>query len=185
MSTSNKCPKCQEEIQADAKKCKHCQADLRNWLVRHKIITGILVLFGLGIISSALGNTDSTNNSNSTNYLPNKNVEANQVVEIPIKITAIELANAYEKNEVKADKDYKGKTLEITGTIKEIGTILSQTFIVLSSGKEFSITDIQCFFDDQAQIDKIAELSKGNQITVQCKVDGKSLNVGVRNCIIK
>lgn len=47
---TKKCSKCGEEILADAKKCKHCQADLRNWFVRHKIISIILLLFLLGIV---------------------------------------------------------------------------------------------------------------------------------------
>lgn len=40
-----------------------------------------------------------------------------------IKITAIDLAKAYEENEVKADKDYKDKNVEVTGKIKGIGII--------------------------------------------------------------
>lgn len=64
---TKKCPKCGELIQASAKRCKHCQADLRNWFVRHKIITGILILIVLGIIVSAGGNKDkSTTSDNNT-----------------------------------------------------------------------------------------------------------------------
>ncbi len=62
---TKKCPKCQEDIQLGAKKCKHCGADLRNWFVKHKIITGILILFVIGIIGSAMGdNKETSNNSN-------------------------------------------------------------------------------------------------------------------------
>ncbi|MDO8886340.1 Ltp family lipoprotein [Candidatus Oleimmundimicrobium sp.] len=64
---TKKCPKCQEDIQLGAKKCKHCGADLRNWFVKHKIITGILILFVIGIIGSAMGgNKETSNNSNGT-----------------------------------------------------------------------------------------------------------------------
>jgi uncharacterized membrane protein YvbJ len=49
---TKKCPKCGEEIQASAKKCKHCQSDLRNWFVRHKIMTGILALIGIVILGA-------------------------------------------------------------------------------------------------------------------------------------
>lgn len=47
---TKKCPKCKEEIRKDAKKCKHCQADLRNWFLRHKIVSVILLLIIIGII---------------------------------------------------------------------------------------------------------------------------------------
>jgi len=177
------CPKCKEEIQSDASKCKHCNADLRNWFIKHKIITGILVLLVIGIIGSSLNKSNSIKTVE--NSLPGNSVKETQVIEPPIKITAVELVKAYEENEVKADQTYKGKTAIITGTIKDIGVMFSQTFVTLSSGKEFSISDIQCFFTDQTQIDKVAKLSKGSQLTVQCKIDGKSLNVSVRDCIIQ
>jgi hypothetical protein len=56
--TTKNCPKCGEEIQNTAKKCKHCQADLRNWFVRHKILTGILVVIVIMIIASLGGGND-------------------------------------------------------------------------------------------------------------------------------
>ena len=68
-----KCPKCKEEIDDDAKKCKHCHADLRNWFVQHKILTGILAVILLAIIASALGgNKTNTNMSSNTNTAPAK-----------------------------------------------------------------------------------------------------------------
>jgi len=65
---TKKCSKCKEDIQDDAKKCKHCGSDLRNWFIRHKILTVILALFVIGAIGSISGgNTSSTNTSSSSN----------------------------------------------------------------------------------------------------------------------
>ena len=52
---SKQCKFCQSTIAAKAKRCPNCQADLRNFFARHKIITGILVIFVLGIIGTAAG----------------------------------------------------------------------------------------------------------------------------------
>ena len=79
---TKKCPQCGEEIIASAKKCKHCQADLRNWFVRHKIATVVLALLVLVIIISAGGksekernipaSSDSASNSTFENTTPAK-----------------------------------------------------------------------------------------------------------------
>ncbi len=52
---TKKCPKCGEQIQTSAKRCKHCQADLRNWFARHKVMTGIIAVVVLIIIAVASG----------------------------------------------------------------------------------------------------------------------------------
>jgi len=59
---NKKCSKCQELIQSNATKCKHCGADLRNWFLKHKIITGVLVLIVLTIILSSLRDKSETSN---------------------------------------------------------------------------------------------------------------------------
>lgn len=56
-----KCKSCQKEINAKAKKCPYCQSDQRNWFMKHKIITTILILIVLGMIGSS-GNGSKSNN---------------------------------------------------------------------------------------------------------------------------
>ena len=48
-----KCKACQTEIDSKATKCPHCKADQRGWFRRHPILTGILILFVIGLIGSA------------------------------------------------------------------------------------------------------------------------------------
>lgn len=52
---TKKCKHCQTDIPFGSKKCPHCQSDLRNWFMRHKIITVILVLIFGSIILSNIG----------------------------------------------------------------------------------------------------------------------------------
>lgn len=59
-ATTKTCPHCRSEINAKASKCPQCQADLRNWFSRHKVLTALLLFFGLPIIIGiASSSTDS------------------------------------------------------------------------------------------------------------------------------
>ena|SRR2546422_8824164 len=60
---TKKCKSCQSEIDSKAKKCPHCQSDQRNWFARHPILTGILALFAIGIITSAIGGASNSGKS--------------------------------------------------------------------------------------------------------------------------
>jgi hypothetical protein len=104
---------------------------------------------------------------------------------IEVVISGADLAQAFEDNEVKAEKEYTGKLAEITGEISDIGVALGQTYITLNTHEEFSLTSVQCFFKDEAEIDKLAEMNKGDTVTVIGEIGKKSLNVSVRNCKFK
>ena len=176
---ANKCPKCQEEILPGAKKCKHCQADLRNWFVKHKILTGILILFVIGIIGSIGGNT-SNNSSSSTNSNSNQQEVAK---EESIKVTARTLYAEYEANEIQADEKYKNKLLEVSGTIENIGKdILDDPYVSLKTDNV--IGSVQCMLADSEQ-SKASQLQKGASIVLEGKNSGKMMNIILRNCIIK
>jgi len=47
-----KCPKCMTEIDKKASVCPNCKTDLRNWFVRHWIISIFLLLFIIWTISN-------------------------------------------------------------------------------------------------------------------------------------
>ncbi len=49
MEEMKKCSGCAEEIKKEAKKCPKCQKDLRNWFVKHWIVSIILGLIVIGI----------------------------------------------------------------------------------------------------------------------------------------
>lgn len=168
------CKACEKEIAKGAKKCIHCGKDQRNFFMKHKIVSAILVIALLGGLGNALGSGDTSEvASNSVNK------------EEAIVVSAADLSKAYEENEVSADKIYKDNMVSVTGTIIDIGVILERTYIVLDSEVDLSLTDVQCFFYDKNEIDKIADLDKGDVVTIEGKVDGKVINVSIEKCIIK
>lgn len=113
-STKN-CPKCGEPIQASAKKCKHCQADLRNWFVKHKVITGILILIVIGIIASAGGNKS----------------EKVAKQDDSTKVAATEA-----KSETPAPKEVK--SYKVGDSVKLGGAVVTVNKIEASTGGQFS-----------------------------------------------
>lgn len=77
------CKACGKEIGKGVKKCVHCGTDQRNFFMKHKIITGVLVLFALGVIGSALnggGSSDTTQTASTvaTNTEPQAEQASNE-----------------------------------------------------------------------------------------------------------
>lgn len=103
-----------------------------------------------------------------------------------IAVTAEKLCEEAEANAIAAEEKYKDKLVEVTGTVKSIGKdILDQSYITLSSGDQYSIISVQCYFTDKNEISKVAQLKEGDEVTVIGTVDDFTLNVGVKKCKIK
>ena len=114
------CPKCGELIQVSAKKCKHCQADLRNWFARHKILTVILALILIGIIGSAGGSK--------TEKVAKKD-EGARVENTDVKET---------KSEVPIPAKEEIKMYKVGDSVKLGGAIVTVNKIEASMGGQFS-----------------------------------------------
>ncbi|WP_343348611.1 OB-fold protein [Terrisporobacter petrolearius] len=188
------CKACGKQLDGSAKICPECGKDQRNFFSKHKILTGIIVLIIIGALGSG-GNTktdkevDTASTNTKQEETANKDVKAEKEQgkekEDPIVVKASKLYRDYDSNEVKADKKYNDKTLEITGVVDDIGVSLGQTYVCLSTGEEYSAFSVQCFFDDDGEIDKVSELSKGDKITLSGTCTGMSMNVGVNDCKLK
>lgn len=190
IGATKKCKKCTKDIPVKAKVCPECHSKLTM-----PVWQKILIVIGALIIISAIASNSNKTVSTNTTATSDKTVNANtktdksdtKSTEAPkkafdLEITGEELAKAFEDNEIKANGLYKDKTAKITGTVTDIGEILGQTYLVLKSNKEFAITSTQCYFEDKEQIKKIANISKGDKVTLIGKIEGKSLNVSVKGC---
>lgn len=97
--------------------------------------------------------------------------------------TVEEITAAYEKNEVAADEQFKGKTIRITGaTAKDFGTdLLGNPYITvgpaLRSGETITLT-----YPRESK-SLIASMSKGQSVVAVCTVSGKIiLSVHATDC---
>lgn len=197
MSKMIKCKTCGADIAAGAKTCPKCRAKNKKPIFTKWWFWLIVVIF-IAALAGGGGDSNKDEAKPTTTEVAEVKEEVkeepkDEVKEEPkeepkeevIVVSAEDLAKAFEDNEISANKQYKDKILEVTGTVQDIGEVLGSTYISLDSGEEFSITHAQCFFKDEDQIDKVAELSKGDTVTLIGKCEGKSLTVEVKNCKFK
>lgn len=87
------------------------------------------------------------------------------------EVSSVDLSKKYGDNEVSADEAYKGKKLQITGTVEEISKdALDAIYVVLRGKDEFS--SVQVYVDDAKAA---AQLKKGQKLTVTGECDGMIL----------
>lgn len=92
MSDKNmvKCKVCNKDIAKGVKKCPHCGKDQRNFFMRHKILTGILVLVLIAAIGGAIGGDDGDSPKVATKEPVGLNEEVEEKAEQDSKETAEE-----------------------------------------------------------------------------------------------
>ncbi|WP_315081326.1 OB-fold protein [uncultured Clostridium sp.] len=129
--------------------------------------------------------TDFKNHINT--FVKNNTVQqVAQKTDVEIKINAKELYKSYDANEVNADNLYSGKIGVVTGKIRKISVTSGKPCISLSDGKEGSILGVNCYFNNNNQSEQIANLKKGNTITIKGKIRGKSVaDVCLDNCEVQ
>ena len=185
MSKMVKCKVCGKEISKGAK-CPNCGKDSRCFVSRHKVLTviaGLVIIGALGSITG--GNSNNKISDSKQTSVSNENSNKKQM-EPELNISATELINAYKENEIKADKMYKGKIVEVNGIVDAIDSGIDDKAIVrLSDGDEFSFDNVQCCIDDENQ-DKACELKKGENVTIIGKADGEIAGTPfIKDCKIK
>jgi len=96
------------------------------------------------------------------------------VREQPKQITASELAHSYRENEVRSDRDYKGRVLEVSGEVRDFSTTGDgKPVIHLLSGTRLSLAGVRCVFPDSST-ERIARMSKGETVRIIGKCNGRS-----------
>lgn len=90
-------------------------------------------------------------------------------------------SHIYERNEVAADENYKGRWCLITGSIDTIGKDIAGTPYVTFTSKRFGC--VQCMFTDD---DKkfLATLNKGQHVSIVGICKGKMMNVLLGRCVV-
>lgn len=171
---TKKCKSCQSEIDAKAKKCPKCRADQRGWFKRHPILTGLLILFVIGIIGSAGGSKNSSTTQKSDTA---KASEQKEEAQQPTVVDATALIGEFDKNKLSANDKYKDKLVQTTGYIKNISNdVTGQYFLSLNPNNDqyYFGTTIACYFKEKGDL---TSLSNGESVTVQGTMSEMTLGI--------
>lgn len=155
-----------------------------NWFMRHKVITGIIVLVVFIAIASSSGSSSDQSGQSSTT---SNNAQQEQVQETTYEVvTTASFIEDFDTNQLSAEKKYKGKGVQLTAQIKNISEdIMGSPYLSLeptNAGDFYVGTTIQCFFENE---DALLNASNGQTITIKGIVDEQSLGIiGIKKCQI-
>jgi hypothetical protein len=161
-----KCKECGAEISTKADACPKCGAKQVRTSGCAKIV---LVAIGLFVFLVVVGQLGRNGSPSATQKEPIGSALAAQ--EIVPSFTAADIARAYEANTVAADQQFKGKKFQVTGTVVDISTdFLDNPYVTLSGGVNQFMEPHFGF--DKAQAADLAQLRKGQEITMVCTGHG-------------
>jgi hypothetical protein len=93
------------------------------------------------------------------------------------KLTVDEFVEDYKKNQIGADQKYKGKVIQLTGKVSDIGKLpLAGYYIDLASSQENDLFGVKCILDkdDEKTQTKAGTLKAGDTVTIVGKCEGKA-----------
>lgn len=136
------------------------------------------------VISNSRDKADMNASIRSSRVARGENPDAtpeNKPATASVTISADDLSARYEENEVAADRAYKGRRVAVSGTIDRVGKDILNTMYVVLEGSRL---DVQCMFGDEYET-ALANLSKGQRVTLVGEVQGKMMNVILRDCALR
>jgi hypothetical protein len=102
---------------------------------------------------------------------------------VTITITAIQLWVDFDSDQDAANAKYRGKVINVTGIVNEIGIDRVDTPYVLLTSAD-GLFGVQCLFSSKDEL-RLAQLSAGQSLTIQGICQGYDLDVVLKNCSIK
>ncbi|WP_305845463.1 OB-fold protein [Photobacterium leiognathi] len=179
------CKECDKEVSDNAKVCPYC--GVKNPVVNlfdvlRRILLLLVVIF---IVYKIVAGNSQPNSYTEAHSNRNYVVQPQQVVKESVtKVNISNLIADYESNEIAANNKYKGHLIEVTGILTNIKKdLLDKSYVDLSPIKKDSFREIKAYFNNSMD-NRLAELKKGQKMTVTCRVDGLMMDVLLKDCSI-
>ena len=169
------CKACGAQIASSAKICPNCGAKNKKPIYKRVwfIILAIVVILGIG--GAALGGggdkptSDEPAVSNDVSADATNETEAKTEKKVEYEsISADQLSTDLESNAAAAKDKYAGNYYAISGTLGNIDS--DGSYFNIDTSDEWDFTNIQCFIQDDSQLEKIKSMSKGDSLVVKGKV---------------
>ncbi len=186
------CRHCRNQIDLSVEICPYChKKQSLNWI---KLIFWVCIFIAVIAFANHEGgkteNSETINLQNTTQAANNsKSTTKETTTEVTIKyieLTSTELIDSYNENSVKCKQLYDKKNLKVTGIVSDVGEdIFGSVYVCLEHDTEYTFIGIQCYAKDKQTENKIAELKKGDEITVQGIGDCGSLTFSLIKATIK
>ncbi|MGB1307444.1 MAG: OB-fold protein [Oceanihabitans sp.] len=109
-------------------------------------------------------------------YVKKVNPNSPYILKVDYEVTANQLYNAYNSNEIAADDKYKGKKVAVTGKISDISEVFGAINVDLKTGDGIGWTKVSCTMKNR---DIVSKLRKGQKITIIGTCEGLTLNVSI------
>jgi tRNA_anti-like/zinc-ribbon domain len=163
--TLKACTECHKEISADANPCPHCGRK------RPHATSGVVKLAVAALASVALLGMCGRRDVGLAASPPSVHAADKPVPALPaIDVSAQQLADAYDANEIAADYTYKGRVLNISGNVSSIDkSVFGEPVIKLTTQNEYDHVHATMKKSEERMA---ASLHKGVRIVVQCHGNG-------------
>ena len=143
------CKYCQSEIPKKAKVCPVCRKKQKG-----KLKWIIILLILIVVIAAAIGGGENEESEN----------QETEQIEYT-SVTVNDMMSALDENALSAADTYEDKYLEITGRLGNIDS--SGDYITLYTDNEFDIIGVQCYIQNDSQLDAVRGMSVGHTVTIQ------------------
>lgn len=135
----------------------------------------LAVVVVLGVIGQLSGGGNGSTSSASAGSA----TEKKEVATPDLEVTAEAYYADYDANEVAADASYKGKLIQITGTVSGVRKTFGSVYVDLETSNPY--LQVYCQLKDEADA---ASISKGSRISLVGTGGGKPLVPTVDDCVI-
>lgn len=123
----------------------------------------IIVLIIVGVVGGSSSDDESTTSNNDTQQETEEKISYK-------KYSANQLLKDLDENALNAEKKYKDQYVAVSGKLANIDSSGDYISIENTDDEFYFIVNIQCYIQDDKQLDQVSKFKKGDKITVKGKI---------------